>query len=71
MRCLVRGPYVYRVQYARPGQPSQTKTVRRETPLGVGEWVAVDGTYLVVERIVPGKRGDSYDGLALCKLALG
>lgn len=26
---------------------------------------------LVVERVVPAKRGDPYDGIALCRLALG
>jgi hypothetical protein len=63
--------YVYRVQHLPPGRPLQTSTIQRETPLAVGEWVTVDGAYVVVERIVPGRRRDPYDGLALCKLAAG
>ena len=71
IRAVERGPYVYRVQYVLPGRPSQTSAYRSETPLGAGQWISVDGAYLVVERIVAGKRGDTYDGLALCKLARG
>ena len=33
MRAVARGPYVYRVQYVRPGRSSQTTTYRSETPL--------------------------------------
>ena len=62
---------MFRVQYALPGRPSHTTTFRSEKPLVVGEWLTVDGAYLVVERVIPGKRGDPFDGLALCKLALG
>jgi hypothetical protein len=68
---VVRGPYVYRVQYVRPGRSSQTTTYRSEIPLEDGQWITVDGSHLVVERVVPAKRGDPYDGLALCKLASG
>ena len=43
------------------------------TPAGNedGQWITVDGSHLVVERVVPAKRGDPYDGIALCRLALG
>jgi hypothetical protein len=68
---VARGPYVYRVQYVRPGRSSQTTTYRSEIPLEDGQWITVDGVHLVVERVVPAKRGDPYDGLALCKLAPG
>ena len=65
------GPYVYRVEYVLPGRSSHTTTSQSETQFEVGQWLIVDGVYLVVERIVSGKRGDPYDGLALCKPALG
>jgi hypothetical protein len=68
---MERGPYVYRVEYVAPGRTSVTTTFRTEMQLEAGQWVTVDGVYLVVERIVSGKRGDPYDGLALCKLAFG
>ena len=48
-----------------------TATYECEQPLQVGHWIEVAGVYLVVERIVPAKRGDRYAGIALCKLALG
>ena len=46
-------------------------TYRCEIPLEDGQWITVDGANLVVERVVPAKRGEPYDGLALCRLALG
>jgi hypothetical protein len=52
---VARGPYVYRVQYVRPGRSSQTTTYRCEVPLEDGEWITVDGVHLVVERVVPAK----------------
>jgi hypothetical protein len=64
---MTRGPYVYRVQYVSAGR-SNTTTVRSELPLEAGQWITVDGVFLVVERIVMAKRGD---GLALCKPAVG
>jgi len=64
------GPYVYRLQYVAAGR-STTTTLQSEMPLEAGQWVTVDGVYLVVERIVMAKRGDPFDGLALCKPAVG
>ena len=64
-------PHVYRVEYAPPGQRSVVKTFKSETRLERGQWIAVEGAFLVVERVVPGKRGDPYDGIALCKLGMG
>ena len=64
------GPYVYRVEYVLPGRVSRT-TFRSETQLENGQWLSVDGVALVVERIIAGKRGDPYDGVALCKIAQG
>ena len=61
---------MYRVQYVRQGRSSQT-TYRSETPLEDGQWINADDAHLVVERIVRAKRGDPYDGLALCRLAPG
>lgn len=68
---VARGPYVYSVQYVLPGRASHTTSFRSETPLETGQWLTVDGVYLVVERIVTSKRGDPYDAVALCKLAVG
>ena len=62
---------MYRVEYAVPNRASHTSTFESETQLEAGQWITVDGVYLVVERIVSGKRGDPYDGLALCKPAVG
>jgi hypothetical protein len=63
--------HTYRIEYAPPGQRSIVRTHRTMVPLERGKWVIVDGTYLVVERLIPGKRGDPYTGIALCKLATG
>jgi len=62
---------VYRVSWVVPGRPSQTSIYESRTPLEVGHWISVNGAFLVVERVVPGKRGDAYDGVALCRLAQG
>jgi hypothetical protein len=37
----------------------------------VGRWIEVGGIYLTVERLIRGKPGDRYDGIALCKIAVG
>lgn len=66
-----RMSHTYRIQYAPPGQRAIVKIHRTKVPLERGKWVVIDGTYLVVERLVPGKRGDAYTGVALCKLAMG
>lgn len=68
---MASGPYVYRVEYVLPGKRSHTAQYQSETPLEPGQWLTVEGAFLVVERIIPGKRGDPYDGLALCKFAPG
>ena len=68
---MASGPYFYRVEYLPPGKRSQTTQPQSETPLEPGQWLTVEGAFLVVERILPGKRGDPYDGIALCKLAVG
>ena len=57
------------MEYVLPGRPSRATTFQGETPLEPGQWLTVEGAYLVVDRVIPGKRGDPYDGLALCKLA--
>lgn len=67
---MTRRPYAYRVQYVVSGR-SNTTTVQSEMPLEAGQWITVDGVFLVVERSVMAKRGDPYDGLALCKMAAG
>jgi hypothetical protein len=62
---------VYRVEYAPPGQRSVVKTYQSETRLERGQWIAVEGTYLVVERVSAGKHGDAYVGIAYCRMATG
>ncbi len=62
---------MYRVQFVLPGEPSRTLRFESETSLEAGQWVTVDGIFLIVERVVAGKRGDPYDGLVLCKPAFG
>jgi hypothetical protein len=54
-----------------PGQQPVAKTYKSEDRLETGHWIAVEGTYLVVERVKPGKRDDRYDGIALCKRVMG
>ena len=66
-----RSPWLYRVEYTAPGQRPVAKTYTSEDRLETGHWIAVEGTYLVVERVKPGKHGDPYDGIALCKPAMG
>jgi hypothetical protein len=63
--------HIYRIQYVPPGQRSIVTTHRTTIPLELGMWLAVDGLYLIVERLVHSKRGDPYAGVALCKLATG
>jgi hypothetical protein len=62
---VASGPYVYRAEYVPPGKPSQATQFRSETPLEPGQWLTVEGAFLVVERIVSGKRGDPYAGIAI------
>jgi len=69
-RVVAVGSYLYRVEYVLPGRVSRT-TYRSETQLETGQWLSVDGVALVVERILAGRRGDPYDGVALCKIAHG
>ena len=47
--------HTYRIEYAPPGQRSIVRTHRTMVPLERGKWVIVDGTYLVVERLIPGR----------------
>ena len=61
---------MYRVQFVAAGRSNKT-TPQTDMPLEHGQWLIVDGIHLVVERIVLAKRGDPFDGLALCKPALG
>jgi hypothetical protein len=61
----------YRVEYTPPGQRSVTASYTCEEPLQPGQWIEVAGSYLVVERVLPGRRGDAHAGVALCKPALG
>jgi hypothetical protein len=68
LRC---GLLTYRVEYVSSGRRAITATYTCEQPLEVGQWIEVGGAYLVVERIVRGKRGDPYAGIALCKRAQG
>jgi hypothetical protein len=63
--------HTYRIEYVPPGRRSIVKTHQSAVPLEQGMWLAVDGLYLIVERLVHGKRGDPYAGVALCKLAAG
>jgi hypothetical protein len=46
-------------------------TYESDMPLEEGSWLAIDGVYLVVERLIAGKRGDPYVAVALCKLTVG
>ena len=69
---MVSRTSTYRVEYSPPGQRTVRKTYQAATPLTPGCWIVVDGgVYLVVERIVRGKPGDPYAGVALCKIAAG
>ena len=61
----------YKVQYVPPGQPAVTTAYESERPFEAGQWIAVGATYLVVERVVRGKPGDPYAGIALCKIVVG
>jgi len=61
----------YRVEYVSPGQRSVTTPYSCEEPLQPGQWIEVGGVYLVVERVIPGRRGDAFAGIALCRIALG
>jgi hypothetical protein len=61
----------YRVEYRAPGRGTVTAAYESAQPLQPGQWIAVGAVYLVVERVVAGKRGDAYAGIALCKLAQG
>jgi hypothetical protein len=63
--------HVYRVEYAPPGKRAIVRTYESEVPLARGQWIDVGGIFLIVERVVPAKHGDAYDGIALCKPAMG
>ena len=62
---------IYRVEYVQVGKRAVTTEYRCEQPLEPGQWIEIGGIYLTVERVVPGKPGDPYAGIALCKLAVG
>ena len=60
----------YKIQYVPPGKRVVTTTEYQcEQPLEPGKWLEVGGIYLTVERVVAGKPGDPYAGIALCKLS--
>ena len=61
----------YRVQYAPAGKATVTTTYKCNQPLEAGQWLDIDGIYVVVERVVRGKPGDAYAGVVLCKVAIG
>jgi hypothetical protein len=61
----------YRVEYVPPGQRPVAASYVCVEPLEPGQWIEAAGVYLIVERVLRGKRGDANDGVALCKLALG
>jgi hypothetical protein len=62
---------VYRVEYSPLGQRAIVRTYKSDVPLARGQWIGVEGAFLIVERVVPAKRGDAYDGIAICKPAMG
>ena len=57
----LNGSLVYRIEYMAHGRPV-AKTYTSETPLTPGQMIAVDGAYLIVERV--------RHGIAFCKLTL-
>jgi hypothetical protein len=61
----------YKIEYRAPGGSSVTALYQADRPLQVGQWISLNGVYLAVERIVKAKPGDSYAGIALCKLVAG
>jgi len=63
--------YTYRLESTRPGTQLASKTYVSKFRLERGMWIAVNDSYLIVERVVPAKHGDNNDGLALCKPAVG
>ena len=62
---------MYRVEYTLPGQLHQSQMLERDTPLEAGQWLTLGSMFLVVERVIPGRRGDPYDALLICKPAVG
>ena len=40
-------------------------------PIERGHWISIEGVFLVVERIVPAKPRDPWNGIALCKPGMG
>jgi len=68
---VATGVLNHQVHYAPVGQRTVTAEYTCEQPLQTGQWIEVGSVYLIVERVVAGKRGDRYHGIALCKPALG
>ena len=62
---------IYKVEYRGQSAGLSSGTYRCEDRLQPDQWVDLKGVYLVVERIVPAKPGDPYDGILICKPAIG
>ena len=58
----------YRLEYLLPGRMLRSIDYISPEPLKPGQHLVIDGTHLLVERIVYNKRGDKGPERVMCKL---
>lgn len=61
----------YRLEYVLPGRVLRSVDYISPEPLKPGQRLVIDGTYLLVERVVRHKHGDQGPERVMCKLVVG